>query len=102
MHDFSESLGDPWSKTWKALSRLTGLRRLHIDLVFRYTHPDEFEEYWKDKGTKLLEPVKLITWPRDFVVTLPDARCTTNVDVGKSRCVFEVKREEAVITETIN
>jgi hypothetical protein len=100
MQEFPERFRDPWHNLWKVLSGLTGLRRLHVDLVFRYTHPNDFEEFWKDKGTNLLESVKAITWPQEFVVTLPDVRCPTDVDVGDSKCVFKMKSEDAVTAET--
>lgn len=82
---------EQWFKSWDALSKLTGLRRLRISLVFRYTHwGDYYEELWKDKWVDMLAAVKTITAPREFVVTLPDRKCSREVDVGESKCIFEL------------
>ena len=84
-----EPILDSWLKTWESLSKLTGIRRLHITLAFRW-HNFDYEELWKQKGISLLEPVKKITAPRDFVVVLPNRRCSTCVDAGESNCVFKL------------
>ncbi|KAH7386057.1 hypothetical protein BKA66DRAFT_415775 [Pyrenochaeta sp. MPI-SDFR-AT-0127] len=82
---------DQWYKSWGALGKLSGLRRLRVSLVFRYTHwSDYYEELWKERWVEMLEPLKTITAPRDFVVTLPDRRCSTAIDLGESHCVFEL------------
>ena len=49
---------------------------------------------WKEREPELLAVVKNITAPRDFVVVLPDRRCTTDVDVGASRCVLKLPEEQ--------
>lgn len=93
----------PWLASWAALQRFRGLRRLHINLVFRYSHwSDYYEVLWKDKGDKLLEVVKNITAPRDFVVTLPDRRCSLDVDIGQSNCVLRLPGEGTQILDYID
>lgn len=86
---------EPWFRSWDALSRLTGLRRLHIDLEYRFTlWSDYYEQMWKERGNELLGTVRAITAPRDFVITLPNSRCTTNLDVGASKCVLKLPEGE--------
>ena len=96
---------DEWVQTWNNLRKLTGLRRLHVKLGFRYGFPpDDFESFWKSNRLQFLAPVKTITAPADFVVTLPDPTCSTvGVDVGDSRCIFElpVSDETGFIDESI-
>jgi hypothetical protein len=90
MSDMSDPMQDPWFKSWDALSKLTGLRRLHINMVFRYNSRSDYEQLWKARGTMLLEPIKRITAPREFVIVLPDPRCSVELDVGESKCVIKV------------
>lgn len=86
---------EPWLNSWTALSRLTGLRCLHITLVFRNTHWfDYYDGLWKERGTELLGRIPDITAPKEFVITLPDRRCTTDVDVGASSCVLQLPGDD--------
>lgn len=80
-----------WFRSWEALSRLTGLRWLHIRLYFCLDLWQQcYGDFWKQNHRELLEPIKEITAPRDFAITLPNWRCSTDVDVGSSRCVFKL------------
>ena len=54
---------------------------------------DCYEEVWKPNEDILLEPVGAITAPSDFVLVLPDRRCSVNVDLGDSRCVLQLPEE---------
>ncbi|CAO2651865.1 Nn.00g001480.m01.CDS01 [Neocucurbitaria sp. VM-36] len=82
---------DHWFESWNALSKMTGLRHLQITLDFRYGNwSDTYETLWKERGEELLEPIKRITAPRDFVITLPDHRCSTDIDVGDSKCILRL------------
>lgn len=95
-----ETVIQQWSQSWDALSKLTGLRRLHITLVFRFSHwTDYYEDLWKERGAELLEPIKKITAPTTFIVTLPDHRCSLDIDVGESKCVFKLPIVETTETE---
>lgn len=80
-----------WKKSWAAISALIGLRKLHINLWFRWRNViDCYEEVWKPNEKQLLEPANSITVPRQFVLVLPDHRCSINVDMGESRCVLRL------------
>lgn len=82
---------EPWVNSWESLSRLTGLRKLHVVLEYRYSGFDDcYERMWKEREGELLAALKTVTVPPDFLVTLPDRRCATDVDVSPSRCVFEL------------
>lgn len=82
----------PWFNSWEALSKMTGLRRLHIVLSYRTEYANnEYRELWRVKGTELLKPIQSVTSPRDFVITLPDRRfSTSSIEVGTSRCVLRL------------
>jgi hypothetical protein len=86
---------ESWTRSWNALSKLTGLRRLYINLE----HPhifwtDEINEGWTEKGAKLLEEAKKITAPRDFVIFLPNNQCATDLDFGDSHCILKVRDDD--------
>lgn len=84
---------EAWNHSWSALWSLTGLRKLHISLSFRWRAVlDCYEECWKDDELELLDPVRSITAPVDFVLVLPDQRCLTDVDMGDSNCVLRHPR----------
>jgi hypothetical protein len=86
---------ESWARSWNALSRMTGLRRLHINLEHPHFHwTDDINEGWTERGPKLLEQAKTITAPRDFVIFLPNRRCTTNLDVGDSHCVLRFREDD--------
>ena len=86
-----ELVMEQWDESWNALSKLTGLRHLRVSLIFRYGQwSDYYEQLWKEREKELLDPIKRITAPRDFVLTLPDRRCSTVMDVGDSRCVLRL------------
>jgi hypothetical protein len=66
---------------------------------YRYSgFGDYFDIVWKEREAELIAPIKTITAPRDFVVTLPDRRCATDLDVGASNCVFELPANETSVT----
>ena len=89
-----------WFRSWEALSRLTGLRRLHMKLYFCLDLWQQcYGEFWAQNNRELLEPIKKITAPREFVLTLPNWRCSTNVDVGNSRCVFRLPERDSSDTD---
>ncbi|EUC34702.1 hypothetical protein COCCADRAFT_92834 [Bipolaris zeicola 26-R-13] len=82
---------DEWNRTWDVLGRMNGLRTLHIRLFFFLDLWLQcYGDFWEQNGKALLEPITKMTAPKDFVVTLPDWRCSTDLDVGKSRCVFQL------------
>lgn len=73
---------------------MTGLRKLHVTLWFRWRDMlDCYEEIWKPNEETLLEPVKLVTVPAVFVVMLPDRRCSTGIDMGNSKCSLQIPEE---------
>ncbi|KAF1849455.1 uncharacterized protein K460DRAFT_276323 [Cucurbitaria berberidis CBS 394.84] len=80
---------DEWLKSWDALSKLTGLQHLHITLSYTYWS-EACKVLWEEHGARLLEPIKMITAPRDFVITLPGRSCSTDMDVGESKCIFRL------------
>ncbi|EFQ94135.1 hypothetical protein CFE70_004912 [Pyrenophora teres f. teres 0-1] len=85
-----------WFRSWEALSRLTGLRRLHIKLYFCLDLWEHcYGTFWTQNSRELLEPIKKITAPRDFVITLPNWKCSTKIDVGNSRCVFKLPERDS-------
>jgi hypothetical protein len=79
-----------WYQSWSALQKMTGLRRLHINLAHRQTIWDGDIEIWNRAGTEILSMVKDITAPRDFVIVLPDHRCMMDVDVGNPHCILKI------------
>jgi hypothetical protein len=82
---------DEWYRTWNVLRRMTSLRTLHVRLFFVMDLWQScYGDFWKQNDQAVLEPIKSITAPQDFVVTLPDWRCSTDLDVGKSRCIFKL------------
>ncbi|KAJ4376161.1 hypothetical protein N0V83_001442 [Neocucurbitaria cava] len=85
-----------WFQSWDVLSKMAGLRHLNIRLSFRLSrHIDFYDALWKGKGQEILEPVKRVTAPREFVITLPDIRCSTDIDVGESKCIFRLPKDDA-------
>jgi hypothetical protein len=88
----SESFKEGWFRSWEALSRLTGLRRLHINLEYiRRSWDPATETMWNETGAEILSKVKDITAPRDFVIYLPDRRCTTDIETGNPRCTLQLR-----------
>jgi hypothetical protein len=86
---------ESWTRSWNALSKLTGLRRLHINLEHPHIHwTDDINQGWKERGAKLLEQAKKITAPRDFVIYLPNQQCATDLDVGESHCVLKIREND--------
>ncbi|KAF2822046.1 hypothetical protein CC86DRAFT_301580 [Ophiobolus disseminans] len=95
MLDWLSPSMEPWLRSWDSLSRMTGLRKLHVVLEYRLLSFDEgYKKMWKEKEVELLAAVKTVTAPRHFVVVLPNRRCTTDLDVGPSRCVFRSSEEQ--------
>lgn len=73
---------------------MVGLRKLHITLYIRWGDElDRYEELWKTHETELLNPVKAVTAPRDFVLVLPDRRCSIDTDMGESTCILQLPEE---------
>jgi hypothetical protein len=83
-----------WDRSWAALGQMSGLRRLHIVIASR-SRPwtDSSLQQWEGVCAGVLSGIRTITAPSDFVVTLPDRGCSTALDVGDSRCVFELPAE---------
>ncbi|KAI5378695.1 hypothetical protein J4E82_002581 [Alternaria postmessia] len=80
-----------WYRSWDGLSNMTGLRRLHIKFYFCLDlWQGCYGEFWEQNNKELLQPIKKITAPRDFLITLPNWQCSTNIDVGESRCTFKL------------
>jgi hypothetical protein len=91
-----------WFNSWDALSRLTGLRRLHINFEYGYDNWGANEEdMWEKRGPLLLAPAKEITAPRDFVIFLPNQKCATDVDVGNPNCVLKVRDDDIQTTSPL-
>ncbi|KAH7092043.1 hypothetical protein FB567DRAFT_435680 [Paraphoma chrysanthemicola] len=78
-----------WARSWEALSRLTGLQRLHIDVTCRHLHGSP-RELWQEQGEEFMKMARTIIAPREFVVILSDPECETDYDVGESRCVLRL------------
>jgi hypothetical protein len=86
---------EAWLKSWDALSKLTGLRRLHINFGSTYLTPSTVhEDVWREKGAEFLAPAKAITAPREFVVFLPNRKWTTDLDVGNPICVLKIRDDD--------
>ncbi|CAG5162033.1 uncharacterized protein ALTATR162_LOCUS6147 [Alternaria atra] len=80
-----------WYRSWDGLSKMAGLRRLHIKFYFCLDlWQGCYGEFWERNSKELLQPIKRITAPRDFLITLPNWQCSTDIDVGESRCVFKL------------
>lgn len=73
---------------------MKGLRQLRVVLYFRWRGVvDYYEEYWKKHELELLEPVKSIKAPTNFILVLPDRRCSISIDVGTSNCILQLPEE---------
>jgi hypothetical protein len=84
-----------WFQSWDSLRRMTGLRRLHINLEYGRSLWDfVVEKKWNESAEELLSMVKEITAPRDFVIVLPNGQCTTDIDVGNSNCILKICQPE--------
>ncbi|KAF1927795.1 uncharacterized protein M421DRAFT_65081 [Didymella exigua CBS 183.55] len=82
-----------WKNSWAALPVMTGLRKLHVTIWFRWRDMiDCYEEIWEPNERALLEPVGSVTAPRSFVLVLPDRRCSIDIDMGDSACVLELPK----------
>ena len=82
---------DPSNQIWHSLSQMTGLRTLHITLVLRgWYHEGYHHDGWPRISEGFCEPVKKLTAPTKFVIVLPNMGCSTDIDVGDSKCVFEL------------
>ncbi|KAF2029262.1 hypothetical protein EK21DRAFT_68098, partial [Setomelanomma holmii] len=92
--DYMTAARRAWCENWDALSRLTGLRRLRVDLHSQFRPGDGFyESYWKDTGEHLSEAIKSVTIPQDFVVILPNRTCNIDIDLGDSKCVLKLPED---------
>jgi hypothetical protein len=88
----SEGFTEGWFRSWEALSKLTGLRRLHINLEYtRRSWDPDTEKLWNETGAEILSKVKDIKAPRDFVIYLPDRRCTMDIETGNPRCTLKLR-----------
>jgi hypothetical protein len=98
-HGLFPSEKEDWFRSWEAIRKMTGLRRLHVNLEFAFNGWGGFlgwgddEGKWEEKATEMLAVVKEITAPSEFVVYLPDAKCSTDLDPGNSKCVFKIPEE---------
>ncbi len=82
---------DQIDNTWNSLSKLTGLRTLHITLGYRYWYYEDFyQDKWVWIGEPFWQPVKKLTAPTDFTIVLPHWKCSTDIDVGDTRCVLQL------------
>jgi hypothetical protein len=99
-HGLFPSEKEDWFRSWEAIRKMTGLRRLHVNLEFAFNGWGgllgwgDDEGKWEEKATEMLAVVKEITAPSEFVVYLPDAKCSTALDPGNSKCVFKVPEED--------
>lgn len=101
---------EPWVKSWKIVAQMTGLRRLHVKIGYVSDYWGErLDAIWDEIGAKMLEVVKLITAPKDFVVVLPlrqivvdadvedshlpSGQVVTDIDVGDSHCVLRQRED---------
>ena len=76
---------------------MTGLQRLSVILYFRWRDVlDCYKDHWKTHELELLDPVKSITAPARFILVLPDRRCSTNVNLGSSKCVLKLPEESTL------
>jgi hypothetical protein len=87
-----------WFAAWESLIQLQGLHYLHIRT--RNTHllndyNAEVEDFyftgwnvWDSHTTEMFEPVTRMKVLKNFVITLPHAKCSTDFDIGTSNCVF--------------
>jgi hypothetical protein len=89
---------DTWAPSWEALSRLTGLRRLHINVAGRHVDGTP-QELWQEQGANFIKMARTITAPREFVIILPDRECETDYDVGDSRCVLRLPEDTRPTTD---
>lgn len=76
-----------WEKGWRILAEMQGLRDLYIALVDPSQH-GMWERNWVELETELLEPVKQVTKPKWFDLTLPYASCDTRRNMGECRVVL--------------
>ncbi|KAI4608040.1 hypothetical protein J4E83_009223 [Alternaria metachromatica] len=84
-----------WYRLWDGLSKMTGLKRLHIKLYFCLDlWQGCYGEFWEQNSKEILQPVKKITAPREFVINLPNWRCSTEIDTGESNCVFQLPERD--------
>jgi len=84
-----------WYRLWDGLSKMTGLKKLHIKLYFCLDlWQGCYGEFWEQNSKEILQPVRKITAPRDFVITLPNWRCSTDIDIGESNCVFQLPERD--------
>lgn len=85
---------ESWVKSWECLSRLKGLRKLHVVLVYHYTGlGDFFDLMWTEREEELVASFRTITAPHEFVVRLPDRRCKKDMDTKPSKCVLVLPPE---------
>jgi hypothetical protein len=80
-----------WFRSWDGLSKMTGLQRLHIKFYFCLDlWQGCYSEFWERNHKELLQPIKKVTAPRDFLIVLPNWQCSTDIDIGESKCVFKL------------
>ncbi|KAL5119628.1 hypothetical protein ACEQ8H_002474 [Pleosporales sp. CAS-2024a] len=79
-----------WLTSWEALSRMTGLQKLHVTLEYPdYNWMENVEDAWREKAVEMLEVVKKIK-VKDFVVYLPDDKWPLDFDTGDSKCLLRL------------
>jgi hypothetical protein len=79
------------------LSRLRGLKRLHVSLDCPAgLHRELTEEAWRERKAEMLTAMKKITAPSDFVLYLSDKEWLMDVDLGDSKCVFKLSEQGSV------
>lgn len=59
---------DQWRNIWYILSKMEGLQHLTVTLC---TSKHIWGNLFKTGAVEVAEPLRAVTWPREFVVNLP-------------------------------
>ncbi|OAK95329.1 hypothetical protein IQ06DRAFT_284192 [Phaeosphaeriaceae sp. SRC1lsM3a] len=76
-----------WERGWAIIAGMAGLRDLYVAII----DPSPqviWERNWIELEQQLLEPVKKVTAPEWFELTLPFSGCRTDWDMGESKVVL--------------
>jgi hypothetical protein len=88
---------EDWARAWAVLGKMTSLRHLHIIFACNiWNQPEEIEVLWAPVMTEVLKPIGTITAPSEFTIRLPDWRCSTDFEIGDSKCVVKLPDKPVV------
>ncbi|KAF2491697.1 hypothetical protein BU16DRAFT_584907 [Lophium mytilinum] len=87
---------EDWTHVWIVIASMRGLRKLEVEL----TAASELKSIWLAQEVVMLEAVKAVTSPSNFLLTLPFAGSPHSHEMYPSLCQVVVPEEDRCVTIT--